>query len=108
MTTLKATRLTKRQAEVLNWISDYQTTRGRAPTIREIGDALGIKSTNGVNDNLKALERKGYIEREAGLSRSLRVVGAVSEQDRLIAQQRATIEDLQAQIASLRTMLEMS
>ena len=36
----------------------------KPPTIKEIGQALGIRSTNGVFKLLKALEKKGYIERE--------------------------------------------
>lgn len=49
--------------------------RGVCPSYREIGQALGIKSTNGVSDHLKALERKGYLERVGGrgASRSVRL-----------------------------------
>lgn len=65
-------KLTKRQAAVLDFIIDRIDEDGYPPTIREIGDHLGIKSTNGVNDHLKALERKGYLEREDGKSRALK------------------------------------
>lgn len=41
--------------------------------MREIGEHLGIKSTNGVNDHLKALERKGYIDRQDHRSRALSI-----------------------------------
>ncbi len=67
-------RLTSRQREVIAFIREHQTEHGYAPTIREIGDALGIRSTNGVNDHLKALERKGRIRRTPGASRALRVL----------------------------------
>lgn len=63
--------LTQRQKEVLTSIRDAIEDSGYPPTIREIGDALGIKSTNGVNDHLKALERKGYIERGDAKSRAI-------------------------------------
>jgi repressor LexA len=63
--------LTKRQKEVLTTIRDSIAESGYPPTIREIGDALGIKSTNGVNDHLKALERKKYIERGDAKSRAI-------------------------------------
>ena len=63
--------LTDRQKAVLAFIIDHIGREGYPPTIREIGDHLGIKSTNGVNDHLKALERKGYLERQAGKSRAL-------------------------------------
>ncbi len=42
------------------------------PTLREIGARMGIRSTNGVNDHLRALERKGYLTREDMKSRALR------------------------------------
>ena len=67
-------RLTKRQSLVLDFIRESIEERGYPPTIREIGERLKIKSTNGVNDHLKALERKGYITREDMKSRALRPV----------------------------------
>ena len=63
--------LTKRQAEVLEVIARHIEEMGYPPTIRELGDALGIRSTNGVNDHLKALERKGYLSREDSKSRTM-------------------------------------
>lgn len=64
--------LTDRQQAVLDFIISNVDEVGYPPTIREIGDHLGIKSTNGVNDHLKALERKGYLERQDGKSRALK------------------------------------
>lgn len=63
---------TKRQAAALNFIANYIVRYGYPPTIREIGDAMSIRSTNGVNDHLKALERKGYIKRTDTKSRAIR------------------------------------
>jgi repressor LexA len=63
--------LTDRQLEVLRFIAQQITDRGYPPTIREIGEALEIRSTNGVNDHLKALERKGYLTRDPVKSRAL-------------------------------------
>lgn len=57
--------LTSRQREVLEYIIDSIRDRGYPPTIAEIGADFGITSTNGVNDHLRALERKGYIERSS-------------------------------------------
>ncbi len=68
----KLDKLTKRQTAVLDFIIDCIDDEGYPPTIREIGDHLGIKSTNGVNDHLKAIERKGYLEREDAKSRALK------------------------------------
>ena len=66
--------LTDRQRQVLDFISRQIERRGYPPTLREIGEHMGIRSTNGVNDHLKALEKKGYLEREDLKSRALRPV----------------------------------
>jgi repressor LexA len=63
--------LTDRQLEVLRFIAREIDQRGYPPTIREIGEALDIRSTNGVNDHLKALERKGFLTRDPVKSRAL-------------------------------------
>jgi len=67
-------KLTARQKAVLEYISDSVDARGYPPTLREIGNHLGIRSTNGVNDHLRALERKGYLTREDMKSRTLRLM----------------------------------
>ncbi len=64
--------LTARQAAVLDYIADHIQDTGFPPTIREIGDHMGISSTNGVNDHLKAIERKGYLTREDAKSRAIK------------------------------------
>ncbi|MBX7084561.1 MAG: transcriptional repressor LexA [Nannocystaceae bacterium] len=66
--------LTDRQRQALDYITDCLNARGYPPTLREIGEHMGIRSTNGVNDHLKALERKGYLVREELKSRALRPV----------------------------------
>ena len=66
--------LTDRQREVLDFISDSIRKRGYPPTLREIGSHFGIRSTNGVNDHLRALEKKGFLHREDLKSRALRPV----------------------------------
>lgn len=64
--------LTHRQQMVLDFIRESIADRGYPPTLREIGARMGIRSTNGVNDHLRALERKGYLKREDMKSRALR------------------------------------
>lgn len=66
--------LTERQRQALDYITECLNARGYPPTLREIGEHMGIRSTNGVNDHLKALERKGYLVREELKSRALRPV----------------------------------
>lgn len=67
--------LTQRQQMVLDYIKQSIQDRGYPPTLREIGARMGIRSTNGVNDHLRALERKGYLTREDMKSRALRPTG---------------------------------
>lgn len=55
--------LTDRQREVLATFASLCIEVG--PTIRALGEALGVASTNGVADHLRALERKGFIKRRA-------------------------------------------
>jgi repressor LexA len=80
--------LTKRQEQTLDFIRQSIAERGYPPTLREIGESMGIRSTNGVNDHLRALERKGYLRREDMKSRALRLVGhepeATSQDDNLL------------------------
>ncbi len=67
--------LTDRQRDILEFITQSIRERGYPPTLREIGIHFGIKSTNGVNDHLRALEKKGYLQREDLKSRALRPMG---------------------------------
>lgn len=66
--------LTERQKTVLGYIDSHIKQHGFPPTIREIGLHLGIKSTNGVNDHLNALQKKGFLTRAEGKSRTLQLV----------------------------------
>jgi repressor LexA len=66
--------LTQRQRDILDFISASIVERGFPPTLREIGEHFHIRSTNGVNDHLKALEKKGHLRREDLKSRAMRPV----------------------------------
>jgi repressor LexA len=65
---------TARQGEIVEFIRQYRHRNGFLPSVRDIGDRLGVNPAT-VHDHLKALERKGLIARKANLSRSLSVVG---------------------------------
>ncbi|MBK7538717.1 MAG: transcriptional repressor LexA [Myxococcales bacterium] len=66
--------LTQRQRDILDFITASIVERGFPPTLREIGEHFKIRSTNGVNDHLKALEKKGHLRREDLKSRAMRPV----------------------------------
>src|SRR3990167_5353959 len=63
--------LTLRQREILDFISASIVERGFPPTLREIGEHFQIRSTNGVNDHLKPLEKKGHLRRADLKSRAI-------------------------------------
>jgi repressor LexA len=66
-----AKELTRRQREVLDFIVRWVEEQGFPPTLREIAARFRFASVNAVRDHLKALERKGYLRRQAGISRAL-------------------------------------
>jgi repressor LexA len=68
-------KLSDRQKNILKYIEDYVEERGYPPSIREIGDKVGISSTSVVDYNLRVLEREGRIRRDREVSRGLELVG---------------------------------
>src|SRR6266481_8589626 len=68
-------KLSERQKNIIKFIEDYVDERGYPPSIREIGDRVGISSTSVVDYNLRVLERDGYIRRDREVSRGLELVG---------------------------------
>ncbi|NLI19546.1 MAG: transcriptional repressor LexA [Actinomycetales bacterium] len=70
----EAGELTERQALVLETIRSAVASRGYPPTVREIGEAVGLMSPSSVKHQLDALERKGHIRRDPRLPRALELV----------------------------------
>ena len=66
--------LTDRQRQALAYITRHTREHGYPPTLREIGDEMGIRSTHGVSDHLERLEAKGAIRRTPGAARGIRVL----------------------------------
>ncbi|MGH3567655.1 MAG: transcriptional repressor LexA [Pseudonocardia sp.] len=86
--------LTPRQRRVLEVIRDWVQRFGYPPSVREIGDAVGLTSTSSVHHQLRTLERKGYLRRDPNRTRAVDVRGpdepaAVDES----APSREAIED---------------
>jgi repressor LexA len=67
--------MNERAREILAFIHSFKEERGYPPTIREIGKAFGISSTNGVRYYLNLLERAGQLKRSGKISRGLEGVG---------------------------------
>lgn len=70
---MKNNDLTKKEKLVFDYLLKTISENGYAPSVRDIGASLGIKSTSSVHLYLHNLESKGYIEQEAGKKRTLRI-----------------------------------
>lgn len=70
------TGLTPRQRKVLMMIKESVETRGYPPSVREIGEAVGLLSPSSVAYQLKALEQKGFLRRDPNRPRAMEVVTA--------------------------------
>jgi repressor LexA len=64
--------MTKRQRLIYDQITTQQATQGYPATIREIADAVGIRSPNGVMCHLQALRAKGYVTWNKHHARTIR------------------------------------
>ncbi len=65
--------LTWRQRQILRAIRESVLTRGYPPSMREIGDAVGLTNTSSVSYQLSILQRKGYLHRDVGRARTMQV-----------------------------------
>ena len=65
--------LTKRQSEILTFISEVISNEGMPPTRKEIALKFGFKSANSAEEHLKALDKKGYIDLHGGTSRGISI-----------------------------------
>jgi repressor LexA len=71
--------LSERQSKILSFLKTFTLDNGYPPTIREIGEAVGISSTSVVNYNLDALQRGGHIYRDRTVSRGIRLAEGLDE-----------------------------
>jgi repressor LexA len=67
--------LTDRQREILEFIKAEMRRKGYPPTVRDIGEAVGLSSSSTVHSHLAALEAKGLIRRDPSKPRALEVLG---------------------------------
>lgn len=69
-------KLSEKQNAIFQYIREIISERGVAPSVREIGEAVGLRSTSSVQYNLNILENAGYIKRDANLKRTIRICGS--------------------------------
>ena len=70
--------LTSRQQAILGFVTEFSRQRGFSPSLREIGEALGLANVSAVRGHVAALERKGYLRKQPDQPRSISVVGPPS------------------------------
>jgi repressor LexA len=71
--------VTKKQRNILDFVQSAQRTGKPVPTLREIAEHFGFKSSRAAADHLDALKRKGFIESDSGKARSLRIISPVAK-----------------------------
>lgn len=69
-----AGRITNKQEEILNYIKNEILERGFPPTVREICQTVGLKSTSSVHSHLESLEKNGYIRRDPTKPRAIEIL----------------------------------
>ena len=68
-----APKISKRQRSILDFIEQQMRTRGFPPSVREIGDAVGLTSPSTVHSHLNTLQRLGYLRRDPDKPRAIEV-----------------------------------
>lgn len=71
--------LIKRQEMILKFIKEQQLIKGYPPSVREICDSVGLKSTSTVQSHLNKLEKLGYIRRNPTKSRTIEILDSINE-----------------------------
>lgn len=67
-------KITKKQLEILEYIKEQILTRGYPPAVREICEAVNLKSTSSVHSHLETLEKNGYIRRDPTKPRAIEII----------------------------------
>ncbi|WP_391558902.1 transcriptional repressor LexA, partial [Robertmurraya sp.] len=68
------TKLSKRQVDILEYIKEEVKQKGYPPSVREIGEAVGLASSSTVHGHLARLESKGYIRRDPTKPRAIEIL----------------------------------
>ena len=74
--------ISNRQKQILHYIQQHMDAHGYPPTVREIGTAVSLSSSSTVHAHLKTLEEQGHIQRDAVLTRAIKLVGGGGSEGR--------------------------
>lgn len=88
---MESRRLSTRQNQILDFVRHYMREHAYPPTVREIGDGVGISSTSVVDYNLKALAKRGYIRRDADISRGIEMLDEDGQIEPIDAAERVSV-----------------
>ena len=94
--------LTRRQKEILDFISEHISARGYAPSLGEIGRRFGLNSPATVHKHLQNLEEKGLIRRDSNRSRAIELCGAHESETDTVSEAGAVTLPLLGRIAAGR------
>jgi repressor LexA len=72
-------KLSERQQDILDFLKDFISRNSYPPSVREIGEAVGLSSSSTVHSHLNTLEDKGYIKRDPSSARALSVIDTDDE-----------------------------
>lgn len=86
--------LTDRQQAILIFIETNIREKGCSPTVREIGDQVGVSSTSTVHKHLNNLIDKGYLRKEDGSPRTIRLVKATSPKEDIVKRMKELDDDI--------------
>jgi repressor LexA len=75
----KSAGLGERHRKIMQFLTDFQDENGYSPSIREIGESIGVKSTSLVDYYLRQLSERGYIDKNEHISRSIRILQPLDE-----------------------------
>lgn len=89
--------LTKRQSGILGVIRQSIQERGWAPTVKEIGEAVGLSSTSTVHSHLESLQKKGFLRRNPHKPRALELMDNPG---------RPSYEQMRLRLAALEAVAE--
>jgi len=90
MTYARKRDLTERQRQILDFIKAEMRRKGYPPTVRDIGEAVGLSSSSTVHSHLSALEAKGLIRRDPSKPRALEVLG--HDQEPRVTEMRGVVQ----------------
>jgi len=79
METSSEDNLTQAQSELYGWIKDYMKNFKHSPSIRQMMQAMGLKSPAPIQSRLKHLQEKGYISWQEGKARTMQIVDEIVE-----------------------------